>query len=105
MSEKRAWVSPDWPEDAAPYDHIRSRYGVLEIFEEYIGNRWENGGHNGLIVLGQTIRHAANAFDSYLEGLERKGLITAKERLGGHILAEADDADADEAETHGGANG
>ena len=69
MSEpaRRQWVSAAWPDDAKPYDHLRSLLGVAKILKEYIESRWQDGNHLGLEVLSKTIRQATNALDEHFK--------------------------------------
>ena len=75
MSEIRSkrWVSANWPEQATPYDHIRSLMGVGEILEEFIQSRWEDGDYLGLEVLPKTINQSTSALNEYLESLAAGG--------------------------------
>ena len=83
-AKRRRWVSEYWPEDARPYDHLRSLIGVADILEEYIHSRWEKGEYLGLEVPSKTIRQATNGLDAHFKISERVG-SDAETEGGAHV--------------------
>ena len=76
MSEPaKNWISSLWPEDASLNDHLRSLRGVVEILDEYVENRWQDGKHEGLLLVGRSITQATNAIEARIGRLVCNGKI------------------------------